>query len=194
MIWCGALSVPLSLGPVQLSPFQREDQHGLFRAIGLPDAWTHIPRPIPRTARELGEAVGSSQSPGVKVVLTVQFRASIVGTTSAWTVSGACEPLTVEIGATQLSPSVWGTGVNRSCKMLMLDELFDAGVATVQLQTDECNHRSIAAIAKLGATDLGLRPDPRTRRDGSQRTSRYFRLSYDAWTERRPAYAEGLAV
>jgi len=71
---------------------------------------------------------------------------------------------------------VWGTGVNTEVKRLLLAVIFRHGAQWVQLRTDERNRRSVAAIRKLGATDLGIRQEHLVRRDGTRRRSRIFRL------------------
>jgi RimJ/RimL family protein N-acetyltransferase len=87
------------------------------------------------------------------------------------------DPAGVEIGGTLLAPAVWGTGVNTEVKRLLLAVVFRRGAQWVQVQTDERNGRSAAAIRKLGATELGVRSEPLVRRDGTRRRSRVFRLA-----------------
>jgi hypothetical protein len=82
----------------------------------------------------------------------------------------------VEIGATQLNPLVWGTGVHMRVKRMLVQELFEHGAKWIQPRADERSDRSAAAIRKLGTVDLGVRQDDLIRRDGSIRRSRFFRL------------------
>jgi RimJ/RimL family protein N-acetyltransferase len=137
-------------------------------------AWEHIPRSIPTSPRELHEQVAGSLAGGNRVTLTIRRGEEIVGMTSVF--FDDREPHGVEIGATPLDPAAWGTGVNSAAKRLLTTALFTAGVEWIQFRTDERNHRSAAALRKLGARELGVRQDTLVRRDGTLRRSIFFRL------------------
>ena len=110
---------------------------------------------------------------------TVRQDGTVVGMTSVD--FDLADPAGVELGGTQFNPAVWGTGVNATVKRLLFDAIFDYGAEWIQLRTDERNGRSAAAIRKLGATDLGVHPDHRIRRDGTRWQSLMFRLSRASW-------------
>ena len=57
----------------------------------------------------------------------------------------------LEIGATWLSPKVWGTKINIETKYLLLKDCFEQDIMRVELRTRESNIRSQKAIEKIGA-------------------------------------------
>jgi len=172
--WPPALPERLACGVVSLIRFAAEDSPGLFAALDDDAAWEHIPRQIPTTADELGSALATKIATGNRMTFTIRCDEAIVGTTSV--IFDSVDPPGVEIGATQLNPRMWGSGVNGAAKALLIEACFAAGATSIYFRTDERNHRSAAAIRKLGARDLGIRQDTRTRRDGTVRRSRFFRL------------------
>ena len=89
------------------------------------------------------------------------------------------------IGWTAYSPSVWGTGVNPECKLLMLTEAFDHGFGRITLQADAGNVRSRAAIAKLGARFEGVVRRDQLRADGTWRDAAVYSIIVDDWPEVR---------
>jgi RimJ/RimL family protein N-acetyltransferase len=169
-----AIPRELAAGPVSIRRYDRGDAEGLFVALDHPTVWEHIPRSVPTSPQELHDQNAGGLSGGDRVTLTVRRGEEIVGTTSVF--FDAAEPRGVEIGATQLDPTVWGTGVNSTVKGLLTAALFEAGAEWVQFRTDERNHRSAAALRKLGARELGVRQDTLVRRDGTVRRSIFFRL------------------
>ncbi|GAA4591897.1 GNAT family protein [Planotetraspora phitsanulokensis] len=63
----------------------------------------------------------------------------------------------VEVGFTWLATSVQGTGLNVESKLLLFGNAFENwDVARVDLKTDARNHRSRAAIEKVGARFEGV--------------------------------------
>ncbi|MET8777351.1 GNAT family N-acetyltransferase [Nocardia sp. NPDC004654] len=159
---------------MSLRHYCSDDAAGLFEALRHELAWEHIPRRIPRDVNELTADMQPTAAASPRMTFTVRQWGEIVGRTSI--IYDPSAPAGVEIGATQFDPSVWGTGVNTRVKRLLVRELFDRGAEWIQFRTDERNGRSAAAIRKLGATELGVRPDHFVRRDGTQRRSRFFRL------------------
>ena len=67
---------------------------------------------------------------------------------------------------------MWATAVNPECKLLLLGHAFDVmQVNRVALVTDALNHRSQAAIAKLGAVREGVLRSDRITQGGRVRDS-----------------------
>ena len=174
MKWPPSLPEELGCAVASLTRFAADDAPGLFTALEDELAWEHIPRQIPTTADELGAALAARIATGTRMTFTISCDDVIVGTTSV--IFDSVDPPGVEIGATQLNPAIWGSGVNDAAKALLVEACFAAGATWIQFRTDERNQRSAAAIRKLGARDLGIRQDTRTRRDGTIRRSRFFRL------------------
>lgn len=176
MTFLSGLAKSFEVGELVLTRYDRADAAALFMALNDPVCWEHIPRAVPSNASELGDQIAAKLD-GHRLTLTIRRDGQVIGTTSIIDVD---DPRGVEIGATQLSPGVWGTGVNRRVKRLLIAALFEAGYEWVQFRTDERNLRSAAAIRGLGAEDLGIRQDTIIRRDGSTRSSAFFRLHRSA--------------
>jgi RimJ/RimL family protein N-acetyltransferase len=101
----------------------------------------------------------------------------------------ALEHKRVEIGATWYHPDVWATTVNPDAKLLLLTYAFDVlGCNRVSLVTDALNHRSQAAIAKLGATREGVLRSHMVVHDGRIRDTVVFSIVGSEW----PAVRERL--
>ncbi|MFI5782980.1 GNAT family N-acetyltransferase [Nocardia sp. NPDC051570] len=161
-------------GEVSLRLYRAVDAPQLFDAVRDERAWEHLPGRVPGDFGELDADVRAKVADGQRLTFVVRRAEVVVGRTSILWVPSA--PDGVEIGGTQFDPAVWGSGINARAKRMLIEEVFARGAAWIRLQTDERNHRSAAAIRKLGATDLGVHPDVRIRRDGSARRSRHFRL------------------
>ena len=169
----------MSAGSVSVRRYDTGDAAELLDALRDERAWEHIPRAIPVDAPALNETIQSWRTGGNRVTFTVRQSGAVVGMTSV--IFDPQDPGGVEVGGTQFGPAVWGTGVNAAVKRLLFDAIFDYGAEWIRLRTDERNGRSAAAIRKLGATDLGIQPDHRIRRDGTRRQSLMFRLDRTAW-------------
>jgi RimJ/RimL family protein N-acetyltransferase len=90
----------------------------------------------------------------------------------------------VEIGWTWLNPQWWRTPVNTEAKYLMLRHAFEQwGCVRVELKTWVNNHRSRAAIVRLGATEEGVLRRRMIHRDGSFRDAVYFSILDDEWPD-----------
>jgi RimJ/RimL family protein N-acetyltransferase len=179
MRWPVPFPAEMTSGAVSVRRYHPGDAESLFRALDDERAWEHIPRAIPADAASFGESIRSRVADGNRVTFTIRRDGRVVGTTSVLFDLG--DPDGAEVGGTQLDPAVWGTGVDPAVKRLLFGVLFGHGAQWVQLRTDERNHRSAAAIGKLGPADLGLVPDHRVRRDGTVRRSRMFRLDAASW-------------
>ncbi|WP_282778187.1 MULTISPECIES: GNAT family protein [unclassified Nocardia] len=188
MIWPVHQSADcLEDGEVSLRRYNPTCASELFEALNDERVWEHIPRSMPRDSDEVNADILARMAEGRWITYAIRAAGVVVGRSSLiWDPSA---PDGVEIGGTQLSPVVWGTGVNMRAKRMLITAVFDQGAEWVTFRTDERNARSAAAIGKLGATDLGVHPDTFVRRDGSVRRSRFFRLERPG--SRRRSTAEG---
>lgn len=107
-------------------------------------------------------------------------------------VDGACVGMTsfigpdavnasVEIGGTYYHPDHRGGPVNPAAKRLMLDYAFEAGTRRVQLNVDAINHRSRAAVLKLGAVQEGILRQHRVVWTGRIRDTVVFSILAEEW-------------
>jgi len=100
----------------------------------------------------------------------------------------------VEIGWTWIAPSHQRTGVNTEAKLLQLRYAFDElGATRVALKTDARNHRSQAAIERLGAIREGVLRRHIRLPDGFIRDTVYFSILADEWPAVRARLEERLA-
>jgi len=174
MDWPLPFPAEMSAGTVSVRRYDPADAAELFGPLADERVWEHMSRASPADAAALDEVIRARLADGDRVTFTVRHGGRAVGITSV--VFDPRDPAGAEIGGTLLDPGVWGTGVNTEAKRLLLAVIFGHGARWVQLRTDERNGRSAAAIRKLGAADLGTRQEDLTRRDGTRRTSRIFRL------------------
>lgn len=64
---------------------------------------------------------------------------------------------TCQLGYTWYGQKFWGTGLNKNCKLLMLEFAFDSiGFERVEFRADNNNERSIAAMKSIGCTVEGI--------------------------------------
>lgn len=104
----------------------------------------------------------------------------VVGSTRFWKIDR--EHRKLEIGWSWIAASWQRTFVNTEAKYLMLRYAFEElGCIRVQLQTDETNVRSRAAIARLGAKEEGITRNERIMPDGRKRNSVRFSIIDDEW-------------
>ena len=107
--------------------------------------------------------------------------ADVVGMT-AWIEHGA-PGHSVEIGNSYIIPRLRGTGFNMRVKRLMLDHAFGQGLMRVAFKVDAINHRSQAAVLKLGCTREGLLRAERITWTGRLRDSVLFSILRDEWRQ-----------
>jgi len=64
---------------------------------------------------------------------------------------------TVQLGYTWYGSAFQGTGLNKNCKMLMLEFAFETlGLERVEFRADDNNKRSIAAMKSIGCIEEGV--------------------------------------
>jgi RimJ/RimL family protein N-acetyltransferase len=179
MDWPVRFPAEMSAGTISVRSYDPADAASLLESLGNERVWEHMSRAAPDDAATLDQVIRSRLADGYRATFTVRQGGRAVGITSV--LFDPADPAGAEIGGTLLDPGVWGTGVNPAVKQLLLAVIFGHGAQWVQLQTDDRNVRSAAAIRKLGATDLGLREESLIRRDGTRRRSRLFRLDRASW-------------
>lgn len=180
------LPVTLTGHHVRLVPLTVEHLDQLFAAGGGDDeVWRWQGGPTPHTREVLGlklAALLEAADRGEYIPFAVIDRATdqAVGWTTFMDVDVENERL--EIGWTWYGRAFWRTAVNTETKVLLLTHAFEElGMGRVQLKTDHMNHRSQAAIARLGAKREGVLRRHRQRPDGTWRDSVYFSLLADEW-------------
>ncbi|MFC9922304.1 GNAT family N-acetyltransferase [Rhodococcus sp. NPDC127527] len=174
---------------VVLRPTTMADVEGLARAHDDPETLRYFPYGIesePPSAASVEHALRSGRQ-----TLT-QLDAStgdIVGTTSIYNMSELHGRVTV--GYTWLSSRVRGTAINPESKLLLLEHVFGVLRARrAELNVDDRNLRSRAAVTSIGATEEGALRSHARRRDGTWRTTMVYAVTADEW----PQVREGLGA
>ena len=104
----------------------------------------------------------------------------VVGSTRFYDLEPAVPNLT--IGYTWYAPKVQRTGVNTETKLLLLTHAFETlGCISVVFETSWFNHRSRAAIARLGAKQDGVLRNHRRHPDGTPRDTVIFSIVDSEW-------------
>jgi N-acetyltransferase len=95
-------------------------------------------------------------------------------------------PDVASIGYTWLRPSAQRTPINTEAKLLMMTHAFEQWqVRAVRLKTDARNHRSRAAIIRLGCSLDGVIRADRPGADGAVRDSAVFSMLATEWPAHR---------
>ena len=177
-----ALHVPLEAGEIRLVPLTEGHREALREACAADaEIWAIYPMSL----------VGDGFDPGFAAMLATPGRAAfavlkadeLVGTTSYLGIAPADAAL--EIGGTYIMPAVRGTGLNRTCKQLMIDHAIACGYRRIEFRVDTRNRRSMAAVAKLGAVQEGVLRRNRTTWTGYVRDTAIFSLLAEEWAEGR---------
>lgn len=172
---------------VRLVPLAAE--HASALAPLVDDAlWAGMTTPLPDSVEAMERHVTSLASrPGVVAFAVVDKLLEpgvVVGVTSFYDVDLRIGR--AEIGHTFYGRRWWGTHVNAATKLALLTHAFDEwGVERVALRADARNARSLAAIARLGATREGVLRSHRVAPDGSRGDTVYFSILRDEWPASR---------
>jgi N-acetyltransferase len=109
---------------------------------------------------------------------------TIVGTTRYHDIVAAIDR--VEIGWTWYAQSRQRTGLNTTCKRLLLAHAFETlGCKVVGLRTDNLNFRSQRAIEGIGAKKDGVIRHHAARKDGTARDSVMYSILVQEWPDVR---------
>ena len=108
------------------------------------------------------------------ITWTVSLDGEVIGTSSHFR-RGEC----VELGATYLSPRVWGTGLHLRLVRLMIHEARANDCSGVVMRADDTDERANKAIQKLGFVFVHKSAEQSLRADGTRRIARVYRLDND---------------
>ncbi len=180
------LSHPIRLAGklVRLEPLQEAHFEALIRIGADPQIWKHLPvdgSDPARLRQELRTAL-LNRANGTQYPFTIITQNSdrIIGATRLFDLFPEHKKL--EIGWTWYDPEVWGKGYNTEVKLLLLTYLFEQlRLNRVQLKTRGANHRSSAAIEKIGGVYEGTLRADRIMPDGSVKDTMIFSIVRDEW-------------
>ena len=173
---------------IRLEPLNEDHYEALEAAAGDGKLWelwfTSVPEPGGMQAYIAAALMG--QRDGHMLAWAVRDLASsaIVGTTRYHDIVAAIDR--VEIGYTWYGQSRQRTGVNTTCKLLLLAHAFDTlHCKVVGLRTDNFNFRSQRAIEGIGAKKDGVLRHHAARRDGTVRDSVMYSILAAEWPDVR---------
>jgi len=177
-------NIILESGNIMLRPLLREDVQG-FRNIALDsDIWKFAPYKISSEEELINFVEQSLQLKDKKerITFTIMDKNdnTVMGSTSYLNISDKDRRL--EIGATWLGKKYQGTGVNKTCKFLLLRFAFEElGYERVELKTDVLNMQSRKAILKIGAVEEGILRSHTLMHDGRRRDTIYYSILKNEW-------------
>ena len=176
--------VTLTGSKVVLEPLSLEHLDGLISAVKDGELWklwfTSIPAPE-KAGEYIKTALGMRENAGAMPFI-VRDRESnkIIGCTRYFNVDEVNQRL--EIGYTWYSESYQRTAVNTECKYLLLSHAFEKlDAIAVEFRTHWHNHKSRAAIARLGAKQDGVLRNHQRTADGSYRDTVVFSIINLEW-------------
>jgi RimJ/RimL family protein N-acetyltransferase len=152
----------------------QRDSDRLWHALSAPRVWEFNPRGTPANAHDLADRMGTRAHGPERLTWVVEVDGELVGTTSHFRAGEA-----VEIGATYLTPSVWGTGLNLRVKRIMVTLARQNDASSLVFRADDLDERANKALLKLGASFTHKSAEKILRADGTRRISRFYRLDND---------------
>ena len=175
-------------GGIRLEPLTEDHHDGLTAATADGRLWelwfTSVPEPGGMRAYIAAALTG--QGDGHMLTWAVRDLASgaLVGTTRYHDIVAAIDR--VEIGYTWYAQSRQRTGVNTTCKLLLLAHAFDTlHCKVVGLRTDNFNFRSQNAIEGIGAKKDGVLRHHAARKNGTVRDSVMYSILAAEWPDVR---------
>jgi RimJ/RimL family protein N-acetyltransferase len=90
----------------------------------------------------------------------------------------------LEIGGTWLGKRFQGTGLNNSCKYLLLKFVFEQlGFERAEFKTDVLNQQSRKALMKIGTQEEGILRSHTVMQDGRRRDTIYYSILEHEWED-----------
>ena len=173
---------------LRLEPLTEHHQDALAAAAADGTLWelwfTSVPEP--GGTKAYIDAALQGQQDGHMLPWAVRDLASdtVVGTTRYHDIVATIDR--VEIGYTWYASSRQRTGVNTTCKLLLLAHAFDVlHCKVVGLRTDNFNFRSQKAIEGIGAKKDGVIRHHAVRKDGTVRDSVIYSILATEWPDVR---------
>jgi RimJ/RimL family protein N-acetyltransferase len=173
--------VTLEFNGVRLEPLTCAHADGLRAAAEDGQIWTLRVTWVPGPD-QVDDYIAAALATPNRLAFAVIDAASgaIIGTTSYHDIAASIDR--VEIGYTWYAKSRQRSGVNTSCKLMLLSHAFNTlGCEVVGLRTDNLNYASQAAIERLGARKDGVIRHHGARRDGSVRDTVIYSILRSEW-------------
>ncbi|MBM4193985.1 MAG: GNAT family N-acetyltransferase [Gemmatimonadetes bacterium] len=178
--------ITLERNGIRLEPLSVEHHGALVEAAAdgeLYNLWfTSVPRAAETEAHIANALKGLQDGHMLPWVVREIATNTVVGSTRYHDIVAAIDR--VEIGWTWYRASRQRTGLNTTCKLMLLEHAFESlGCKVVGLRTDNFNFRSQRAIEALGAKKDGVLRHHQARRDGSARDSVMYSIIASEWPD-----------
>lgn len=169
---------------VQLVPIALDHEHGLIEATQDGSLWelwfTSVPNPA-QVAEFISTALDLQRTDSALAFSIIEISTGrILGSTRFCNIDVKNQRL--EIGYTWYRQSAQRSGVNTECKLLLLQHAFEhLRCIAVEFRTNWHNHKSRAAIARLGAKQDGILRQHMIMPDGQYRDTVVFSILNSEW-------------
>jgi RimJ/RimL family protein N-acetyltransferase len=101
----------------------------------------------------------------------------------------------LQLGFTWYGKAFQGTGMNKQCKLVLLDFAFDfMQMERVEFRADNQNKRSIAAMKRIGCVEEGVLRSNFIKPNGERRSSIVLSILKSEWEQSVKANLEALCV
>jgi N-acetyltransferase len=176
--------VTLANAAVTLVPLSLSHTDALRRVATDGELWNARYSNIPFPGKEevyIQHALNSCND-GSSLAFAVMEPANktIIGTTRLYNYDAANSH--IMLGYTWYAKKYHGTKINPACKLLLMTHAFETlGCEAVEFQLDSINHKSLAAVKKLGAIQDGILRHHKKRRDGSFRDTVSLSIISSEW-------------
>lgn len=176
--------VTLTGNLVRLEPIALSHEQGLIEATQDGKLWqlwfTSVPNPA-QVAEFITTALDLQRTDSALAFSIIEISTGrILGSTRFCNIDVKNRRL--EIGYTWYRQSVQRTGVNTECKLLLLQHAFEQlQCIAVEFRTNWHNHKSRAAIARLGAKQDGVLRQHQLMPDGQYRDTVVFSILNSEW-------------
>ncbi|WP_394972526.1 GNAT family N-acetyltransferase [uncultured Croceitalea sp.] len=176
--------IVLELNGVKLLPLKKEHKKELLKAASDGELWNLWVTSVPSKENIDNYIDIALEQEKLKksIPFTVVDAASntIIGSTRYCNIEA--ENKRLEIGYTWYSKSYQRTGVNTTCKLLLLQHAFETlGAVAVEFRTNWFNYASRKAIMRLGAKQDGVLRNHRLSADGTLRDTVVFSIIKSEW-------------
>lgn len=174
--------VQLTHGDVSLEPLRESHAAELVDVLRDGDLWElwYTMVPTPEQLPAYLEDAFAMQAAGTAIPFLIRYRGKAVGSTRFCNIEASNRR--AEIGYTWLGKSLQRTEVNTTCKLLLLEHLFETKDAiAVEFRTSWHNQASRRAIERLGAKLDGVLRQHRIQPGGGYRDTVVYSILNSEW-------------
>ncbi|MFA4927684.1 MAG: GNAT family N-acetyltransferase [Patulibacter sp.] len=185
--------VVLERDGIRVVPLTADHAPGLAAAAADGELWKLHVTSVPEPGDERAYVARAHAMPDRVPFAVLDASGTVIGSTSYHDILP--EPRKVSIGYTWYAARHQRTGLNTTCKLLLLGHAFEQlECRTVGWWTDGENFASQRAIERLGARKDGTIRGNAVRRDGTVRDTVMFSLTADEWPAARDRLERRLAA